>query len=108
MYENSNPEPTIMAESSIISQTTQTGDLIRNDAILFFPNPTNGVLNIHNLKSTASKIVIYSLKGKMVLSAETVTESIQLDLRREGLKSGVYLLAIQHDGISYFEKIILN
>lgn len=108
MYEYSNPEPTIMAESNIISQTTQTGDLISNEAILLFPNPTDGVLNIRKLKPTASTIVLYTLKGKMVLSVENVMESIQLDLRREGLNNGVYLLVIQHNSKSYFEKIILN
>ncbi|MEA1875947.1 MAG: T9SS type A sorting domain-containing protein [Bacteroidota bacterium] len=108
MYDYSNPEPTIMAESSLISQTTQTGDLISREAILLFPNPTDGVLNIRNLEPIASTIVLYTMKGKMVLSVENVIDNIQLDLRREGLNNGVYLLVIQHDNKSYFEKIILN
>ena len=108
MYKSSNPEPTIMAEYNLLSPAANTVDYLRNKPILFFPNPTNGILNISNPNSKSCSIKIYNLEGIIVLSNQSVTNMVQFDLRREGLVSGVYLIDIQHNNKLRREKIILN
>ena len=108
MYENSNPEPTLMTESVLISQTTPTRDIFMQNPILLFPNPTNGILNITNQEPMNYSIIIYSLDGEVMLYKEDLVGNVKIDLRRIGLSRGVYVVGIQHDSRSCFEKIILN
>jgi len=75
---------------SIIHQKYPTG-IVENEKdkqILFYPNPTNGILHIKNVEGM-EKVVIFSIDGKQVLE-QSLLQISTLDLSL--LQDGNYLL----------------
>jgi len=70
--------------------------------ISIYPNPAKGKLFIQGL-STSSKVLIYNVLGKLVLSETTSSE---VDL--EGLQSGVYIVKIVDQQKETTHKFIMN
>ena len=72
------------------------------DLFKIFPNPTNDKLFIRGL-SNPTKISIYNVLGKLVLSEITTNE---IDL--EGLQSGIYIVKIIDQQKETTRKFIKN
>jgi hypothetical protein len=71
-------------------------------AISIYPNPTKDKLYIQGL-STSSKVLIYTVFGKLVFSETTSSE---VDLK--GLQSGVYIVKIMDQQKEITHKFIKN
>jgi hypothetical protein len=74
-----------------------------------FPNPSDGQVNIR-IKQFVGKvnIQVIDINGRVVYSVknEDFSRELKLDLNRLG--SGMYILKVNGEGLSYTEKIILN
>ena len=75
------------------------------NAFKIFPNPTNNVLNIQSsLSTTISKVELYSVQGKKILSREVDKTIANIDI--SSITSGLYLVKVITEGQSYTSKLI--
>ncbi|MFT5244760.1 MAG: hypothetical protein ACI8QQ_002705 [Psychroserpens sp.] len=74
-----------------------------------YPNPSDGQLNIR-VKNFIGKVNIQVIDstGRVVYRVENELFSSQLKLNLNHLASGIYILKVNGEGLSYTEKIILN
>jgi hypothetical protein len=67
-------------------------------------NPVNNLLTIKGLNSKVSEISLYSILGGKVLTKNTISQEVNLDV--SALSSGVYILKISSEKGSFSKKII--
>jgi hypothetical protein len=74
-----------------------------------YPNPSDGQLNIR-VKNFVGEvnIQIIDINGRVVYRVENENFSSLLKLNLNHLASGIYILKVSGEGLSYTEKIILN
>ncbi len=72
-----------------------------------YPNPTNGLFTIQNLKGSKRplSIEITSITGQVIKRLSTKNEQLKIDISNH--PKGIYFVKIKTDEISYTEKIIL-
>lgn len=89
--------------SSVVSVTQKF-----KDRVSITPNPTSNVININlnqmNLTNTLATVVLYDLAGRKVLTQQSKTGTIQLDLTN--VPKGTYVLNVMSDNITFNEKIV--
>lgn len=83
--------------------TVSTDDVLKEDNITVFPNPSKGVFNILNTKNIA-EIHIYNTSGKMVYYTNNQINTINIST----LPSGMYWLKISSDTSSTYKKLLLQ
>ncbi|MDO9634069.1 MAG: T9SS type A sorting domain-containing protein [Paludibacter sp.] len=82
----------------------QTGVSSLADAgISLHPNPVRDMIRLTNLKD-GSRIRVYDISGRMVLSTETFVSSENIDV--SGLANGIYSISILNNGSSAVSKFI--
>lgn len=69
-----------------------------NDNIQWYPNPANDILNIASVETfiAGSKIELYDITGRMVLSYTIGTESNIANVNLKEIKQGLYLCVIKN------------
>lgn len=84
-------------------QTTGISELLENQRFRIFPNPAETVLNIHIEKSfNKGSFSIHNLSGKKIQSGELSSTNVLCDI--SGLALGIYVLKIQLDDRTFYEK----
>lgn len=84
-------------------------DLAKNISV--FPNPSNGELNISFNRETQYevKVELYDLAGRMMISENLPAGTTEYNVGAgEKLPTGVYLLKVEEDGMSYSERIVVK
>jgi len=71
---------------------------------VIYPNPSQSIFNIQNLKNENLQIRTLNLQGKEVVSFKSRNPNIQIDL--ESFPSGIYLLEITSDKGKTTQKVI--
>jgi len=88
--------------------TLSSEDNVLTKGIRLYPNPSNGVINISVPNYSGNLDVnVFDVNGRKVLSNSgdfTTEKSINL----AGLQSGVYIVKLEGENITYSEKVILN
>ena len=74
------------------------------DAIVIYPNPSNGTFSINNYNQMYS-IEIYSIIGQKIFSEENNTKS---EITIPNIARGTYLVRISTDQDSVIKKLIIN
>jgi hypothetical protein len=83
-------------------QTLGLADVNLADAIVVYPNPTNGIVNISGVEKVDA-IRAFSISGQLI--KETVnTNSLDLSSERKGL----YMIKIEHEGQTTVNKLIVR
>ena len=72
------------------------------NAITFYPNPTNGVINISGVEKVDA-IKVFSINGQLVKEAVNTN---RLDLSSQ--RSGLYMIEIEHEGATSVNKLIIR
>lgn len=95
------------SEFLAIVQTTcsQLGnnENVVDESLTIFPNPTNGILNIHS-KTSISSAELFDVNGRKIVSYNPNSSDFVIDL--ELYTSGVYLLKISNESGINYKKII--
>ena len=79
------------------------------DMIKVYPNPSNGMINIAiNNYSGKLNIQIFDLNGREVFSQNVSDFNIEKSLDLNSLQSGIYLLKMNGEELSFTKKVILN
>ena len=80
-----------------------------DDMIKVFPNPTNGLLNIAIAKYSGNlSIELYDINGRKVYNQNMNDFNSEKAINLELLQSGIYMLRLDGDNLSYTRKVILN
>lgn len=79
------------------------------DMIKVYPNPNNGyfTIQINNYIGNIN-VEIFDINGRKIESKNIIDFNIQKQISIENLQSGIYLMKINGDNISYSKKIIKN
>ena len=109
---NNNPNDQIQdfTEPSAGPNCTLTANMFQNDDMIkIFPNPSNGLLNIAIAKYNGKlNIELFDINGRKVYSQNMNDFSSEKIINLESLQSGIYLLKLEGENLSYTRKIILN
>ncbi len=75
------------------------------DGFSFYPNPTNGIVNL-KAASTIENATVYNVLGQKVLEKNAATNTLNIDL--SSLSAGTYILKVSIDGQIGTYKVIKN
>lgn len=85
---------------------------IQSDLFTFYPNPTNGVLNIEGPKEKLleGSIILCNINGKKLKSFNTkeLLLNDKLILNLNDLSNGIYILSIELNNTLFYHKVVLN
>jgi hypothetical protein len=82
--------------------------LLDEDKVTLFPNPTNEVISISTHNSDLIKLTVYSIDGKMIFS-QSIEKTNSYQFNMTNYKSGIYLAIIEtENGKTHRKKIIKN
>ncbi|MFC4741045.1 T9SS-dependent M36 family metallopeptidase [Flavobacterium ponti] len=80
-----------------------------DDMIKVFPNPSNGLLNIAIAKYNGKlNIELYDINGRKVFSQNMNDFNAEKTINLQSIQSGIYLLKLDGDDLSYTKKLIIN
>jgi hypothetical protein len=86
-----------------------TNDYYNNDMIRVYPNPSNGLFNIHINKFVDEvNIQVFDMNGRLVLSNENIKFNTDEVIDLSNLGTGMYVLKISGQNINYIEKLNKN
>lgn len=89
---------------SFIDQSTPTIDLVTDESLQIFPNPTFGNLNITS-GEIIERVEIYNFNGQLVLSEAVKSNSTHLSVN--GLVPGIYLTHVfSPEGLSIHKLVV--
>ena len=89
------------------SGTVGIDNLLDNNQIRIYPNPTKGKILIQNLTNFKSEnIVVRNILGEIILTNKNTNSLVSLDLSL--LENGVYFIEISTGSVKRIEKIILS
>ncbi|MFV8354033.1 endonuclease [Flavobacterium sp. XS2P14] len=90
--------------SRVLAKEPKTTLAVALDAIVIYPNPSNGTFNINNSNQIYS-IEVYSIIGQKIFSAENTTKS---EITIPNIARGAYLVRISTNQESVIKKLIIN
>ncbi len=94
----------VNSEEVDVKAYAQTGVSSLADAgISMHPNPVKDMIHLNNLKD-GSRIRVYDISGRMVLSTETFASFERIDV--SGLASGIYSISILNNNTNAVSKFI--
>ncbi|MFV8364705.1 endonuclease [Flavobacterium sp. ZT3P35] len=90
--------------SRVVAKEPKTTLDVALDAIVIYPNPSNGTFTINNSNQMYS-IEVYSIIGQKIFSAENTTKS---EITIPNIARGTYLVRISTNQESGIKKLIIN
>jgi hypothetical protein len=81
-------------------------DFSLNSSVIF-PNPSNGEFSISS-KTILNKVNIYSQTGALVKTIEVTDNSNEVEVKVNGLTSGIYFIELLNDSEKSWKKIIVE
>ena len=85
-------------------ENVASADEFSQEAIKFYPNPTNGIVNISLPETTL--VTVTDLSGKIIINKEFFAGDSSFDLG--GLSKGVYIINFVGENIRKTDKILLK
>jgi hypothetical protein len=84
--------------------STSTGELIENENVIIYPNPTNGIMNLSFSDTKTYQVKIYDLLGKTLLIRDDIAGDERIDISE--YEDGIYIIRIQNGDKIVTSKII--
>jgi len=102
------PNYFVFANSDDGSCTTSIEDNYIDIGFEFYPNPSNGIVNLSFHKNTgmSKKITVYNSLGKIVLKQNSLRDIIQINL--QDFSKGIYFIEVSIDDKAITLKLILK
>ena len=86
--------------------TVGINNLLGNNQINIYPNPTQGKILIQNLIQTSNNsIIIRNILGEIILNSDNKNNLVTLDISH--LENGVYFIEVSSNNGIRIEKVIL-
>jgi uncharacterized repeat protein (TIGR01451 family) len=108
IYFDYNPAIITNTVESANQPTNGLRDPSVSDAILVFPNPSNGAISFQSdrFKEKNLDISIYSIEGKLMYSTAQTADNVHT-INTETLRKGVYFLHVKTENESFVGKFIV-
>jgi Secretion system C-terminal sorting domain len=101
------PNPNRGSATANFSSTLGVDDVVLNDNVLIYPNPTSGELYLKT-ENNLSKVTIYNQTGSLVKTIIIKESSNDVKLNVSDLPKALYIFELDTDGDKTFKKVILN
>ncbi|MFN5983076.1 MAG: T9SS type A sorting domain-containing protein, partial [Fluviicola sp.] len=95
----------LMNQTDVETMTNSTA-LIKNDHLIIYPNPTDGLFTIDLQNIENAQIEIYTVFGQKVKSLSQIEAKTTIDMT--GFTKGIYFVKIKSNGKEEISKIILE
>ena len=91
------------------STSLTTDDIVTQNGIKVYPNPSNGEFNISIGQFVGNiNLQVFDINGKVVYDVKNESFSLERTINLSHLQSGMYILKVAADGLNFTEKIILK
>jgi hypothetical protein len=91
------------------STVLSSGDFTNNKGVKVYPNPSNGVINLNIADFSGNlNIQLFDINGREVYKSNVSDFSIEKSINISQFQSGIYILKLEGENLSYSEKIILK
>ncbi len=97
--------PRLTVYFSLVTGVESTRAVV-TDRFRIYPNPTSGELNLVFEDQEATRVNIYSISGKLIMTDEVYSDRISFDLRN--LSHGVYLIQAVRESGTYTQKFMIK
>ncbi|MDT8413606.1 MAG: T9SS type A sorting domain-containing protein [Vicingaceae bacterium] len=88
---------------------TGINETLNSSNVSVYPNPAKDVLNISiPVNEKLTNIVIYDVLGKIILEDKLVANGTISEIDITNLKSGMYIVRLQADGVDYSTKLLVD
>ncbi|MCX6181656.1 MAG: T9SS type A sorting domain-containing protein [Bacteroidetes bacterium] len=87
------------------SETNEIKDFTRNEQIVIYPNPGNGIFHVISAEELPEKITVYDPSGAIVLALVPEHSNIVLDF--QSFANGMYLVQVNQKKSIEFSKVML-
>lgn len=77
-----------------------------NETIFFYPNPTNGLVNIINKQKETLALALEDYSGKLVYSTQIVNEKQLIDF--SSYANGIYFLKLKNNKETTTQKLVIS
>jgi hypothetical protein len=101
------PNPNRGSTTANFSNSLGVDEVVLNDDVLVYPNPTSGELYLKTTKNL-SKVTIYNQTGALAKSIAIKESSNEIKLDVSDLPKALYIFELDNDGDKTFKKVILN
>jgi len=91
-------------QAKIFENITTNINKISKDFFIFYPNPTNGIVNFEFAENNIKRVTVSDITGKQLIEITEIQQNKQIDL--SGFDSGIYLINIQTNNEIFTTKII--
>ncbi len=78
--------------------------ILQQNGISIYPNPTNGIINFEFANNNIQQIVIFDITGKQIIEKTAISQNAMIDL--SSFESGIYIVKIQTDNEIFTTKIV--
>jgi len=78
----------------------------RSQQVTLYPNPSRGSFTVSWFDNLETKIDLFDLQGRIVLSKTTNANSVELDIHE--FSDGIYLISIENESTKLIKKIVLK
>ena len=89
---------------------TLTADYFQDKTMInVYPNPSNGLFNIHISQFTGKvNIDVIDLNGRVVYSSKNTDFNIDKTIDIRAFQTGIYIIKLSGDNLNYSQKVIKN
>ncbi|RYH74840.1 T9SS type A sorting domain-containing protein [Flavobacteriaceae bacterium 144Ye] len=77
-----------------------------DDQLLLYPNPAKDLVTITNLPYGETRIMVFDITGKVIVSKLTNAETTTINTTN--FSNGVYLVRLNHNGYIVHNKLVIN
>jgi len=81
-------------------------NLVSNNNIKLYPNPTNSLLNIKILEGSFDEIIVFSSTGKLVYRADRGVDNLTIDVSQ--FATGTYFIRFVSEGMAVTKRFVKN
>ncbi|MCB0463751.1 MAG: T9SS type A sorting domain-containing protein [Flavobacteriaceae bacterium] len=100
----------LLSEGFISSDFGETlsivDDNLMDNQLLLYPNPVKDLVTITNLPYGETRIMVFDITGKVMVSKLTNAETTTLNT--SNFANGVYLVQLNHNGAIVHKKLVVN
>lgn len=87
--------------------TTLAAEDFSLNATSVFPNPTSGTFNVKT-KTNLTNINVYNQTGALVKTIDVDASADTIEVKIDGLETGVYLLELKNESEKTWKRIVVN
>lgn len=92
-----------------VDETLGVDDVLKANALMLFPNPSEGIVNIGNPEGIQlEKLMIYDFMGRLVAQMELSEVLTNYEVNVAHLQSGSYIMIIQSNTSRFVKQLVKN